>query len=249
MVLSSEPDTFCVLPSRMRFLCLLITFLLVASLFAGQSSSLLSPLFLILFLFQLSLILYRQLMQGVSHTVNPPMSHTRMFFCKFTLNLVILSNSISSMNRVLQLSEGFYVRVLQMLWTSSRDEMLYSIQTVVDVSLLPLFLSIDLWSFSIQGSSNLCLTGSFHLSWIRSVQVSFLLLVPLFLHSLCKWVILYYGPFYYLEFKITWQLSPSHILQAVNSISKSRKIQRWNLELEMKGYKRERKHFERQAEY
>ncbi|KAF8375203.1 hypothetical protein PRIPAC_81632, partial [Pristionchus pacificus] len=40
MVLSSEPDTFCVLPSRMRFLCLLITFLLVASLFAAIANSL-----------------------------------------------------------------------------------------------------------------------------------------------------------------------------------------------------------------
>ncbi|GMT23996.1 hypothetical protein PFISCL1PPCAC_15293, partial [Pristionchus fissidentatus] len=40
VVLSSEPDTFCVLPSRMRTLCLLLTLLLVASLIAAIANSL-----------------------------------------------------------------------------------------------------------------------------------------------------------------------------------------------------------------
>ncbi|GMR47826.1 hypothetical protein PMAYCL1PPCAC_18021, partial [Pristionchus mayeri] len=40
VVLASEPDTFCVLPSRMRTLCLLITLLLVASLIAAIANSL-----------------------------------------------------------------------------------------------------------------------------------------------------------------------------------------------------------------
>lgn len=74
----------------------------------------------------------------------------------------------------------------------------YKLWLMSDLSLFSLNWSL----ISLQGSSNLCLSGSFHLSWIRRLQVSILLLVHLFLHSLCKWVISYYGPFYYLEFNI-----------------------------------------------